>query len=579
MGGYLPDDVIGQVRDATNIAEVVSDYVALRRAGRNLVGPCPFHAESKPSFSVNEEKQIFHCFGCGEGGNVFTFLMKHNKMTFPEAVRELARRYGVRLPEPKAASGEVLARERLLKLVDLACNYFRRQLEGPTGARARDYLQGRGLNQETIKAFRLGYAPPGWDGLKGHLVKEGVALGLAENVGLLARKEGGSSTYDRFRDRVIFPITDVGGGMVAFGGRVMDDAGPKYLNSPESAIYSKSRLLYGLNLSRHEIRRGKCCLVVEGYLDLISLWQAGVRNVVATLGTALTRSHLRLLRGQGTDHKVIMTFDSDDAGQAAAARSLGLFLQEGIQARVLRLPQGEDPDSCVRGQGARLFLEAAEQSVSLLDFYTERMIAARGPSTEGRLAAARELAPLLGSIGSAVERAYYIKRLGERLNLDETSIMAEAAAGGGRAPAEVAARREPEASLERLIISLALADGEAAKRFAEAKVWEECEDTRLAAMIQQICLHPGGVGAIIDKLEPELAALAAGLSLSHELTRGETARATADCLVRVEARRARRESRRLESEIEAAERSGDMEAVRRLLASKMDRLRHGGVAT
>lgn len=576
--GYFPEQVISDLRNVANIAEVVSDYVALRRAGRNLVGLCPFHADSQPSFSVNEERQIFHCFGCGAGGNVFTFLMKHQQMSFPEAVRELARRYHVRLPEPRAASGEELLRERMLKVNSLACAWFRKQLTGIAGKRARDYLAGRGLTQQTIERFAIGYAPPGWEGLKGHLAREGVPQELAEKVGLLSRKEGGG-TYDRFRDRIIFPIVDVSGGVAAFGGRVLDDSLPKYLNSPESLIYSKSRLLYGFHLSRHEVRKGRLALVVEGYLDLISLWQAGVHNAVATLGTALTRQHLRLLRVQGADQRVVLVFDSDEAGRKAAERSLGLFLQEGVAAQLLLLPAGEDPDSFVRRAGPELFLAAGDKSLPLLDFYIERVAAAHGPTAQGRLAAAKELAPVLGNIGSAVERAYYVKRLSERLQLDEAAIAREAAAQGsseGAALRQAAARAAVRPSLERTVLKLALGHPEAARKFAQERVWEEFEDAALSRLAEEVCRQAGGASELIDRLEPELAALVSELALAEDFAPEAAAQATADCLARLAGRRRERESRRLEGAIREAEKAGDAAAVRKLLARRLELAREAG---
>ena len=576
MGGNFPEEILNEIRNLANIAEVVGEHVALRRAGRNLVGLCPFHADAKPSFSVNEDRQIFHCFGCGTGGNVFTFLMKYHQMTFPEAVRDLARRYHVRLPEPKALPpGEQQLRERLLRANELACGWFRQQLAAPSAKRARDYLAGRGISEETMAAFRIGFAPQSWDGLKKHLAGQGVPLDVAERAGLLARKEGGNSAYDRFRDRIVFPIVDVGGGVVAFGGRVLDDSLPKYLNSPESLVYSKSRLLYGLSLSRNEIRRGRCALVVEGYLDLISLWQAGVRHAVATLGTALTRQHLRLLRAQGQDLKVVVVFDSDAAGQAAAARSLGLFLQEGVQARLLVLPPGEDPDSYVRQAGPQPFLEAGERSVALLDFYIDRVAAAHGSTPEGRLAAARELAPVLGSIGSAVERAYYVKRVSERLQLDEGALAREAAAtaaagqSGGAALEQAAARSDVRPSLEREVVRLTLASPEAARAFGEAKAWEEFSDPRLSRLAQEACGRPEAVVSLIDRLDPELAALAAELSLAAEMDEAAVAQAVADCLGRLKAKRALRDSQALAEEIRVAEKAGDQAKVRTLLARRL----------
>jgi DNA primase len=430
---------------------------------------------------------------------------------------------------------------------------------------------------EVAETFRLGYAPQGWDGLKGYLAREGVPQEMAEKAGLLARKEGGTSAYDRFRDRIIFPIVDVSGGVVAFGGRVMDDSLPKYLNSPETPIYSKSRLLYGLSSSRHEIRRTQCSLLVEGYLDLISLWQAGVRNAAATLGTALTASHLRLLRGQGSDQKVVVVFDSDLAGQTAAARSLGLFLQEGVQARLLLLPQGEDPDSHVRKQGPELFLAAAERSVPLLEFYIDRVAAAHGPSPEGRLAAARELSAMLANVGSAVERAYYVKRLSERLGLDESALAKEVRghateeAGGLEA---ALARGSVRPSLERTVVKLAVADARAAKRFAEALAWEQFEDKLLAKLAEEACARPGPLGSLIDRLAPELAALATELGMSEEFAGPEeVCQACDDCLARLAARRAQGVSRSLDDELRVAEKAGDAERVRALLTRKMEVLR------
>jgi len=580
-GGGFPEDILADIRGLANIAEVISEYVVLKRAGgKNLTGLCPFHSEAKPSFSVNEERQIFHCFGCGEGGNVFSFLMKYKQMTFPEAVRELARKYGVRLPE-RGTPEQRGEREAILAANAHACAFFQRELAGPGGKRTRDYLKSRGfLGDDTVREFRLGYAPQGWDGLRSYLQSQGVSQDVAEKAGLLARKEGRQSRYDRFRDRLIFPIVDLGGQVVAFGGRALDnETTPKYLNSSESPVYSKSRVLYGLAQGRDHVRKAGLCLLVEGYLDFLSLWAAGVKNVVATLGTALTKSHLSLLRGM----KVVVVFDSDEAGLAAAARSLGLFLQEsaslGTQARLLRLPQGHDPDSYVRAEGPGLFSDAGEKSVPLLDFYMDRVCEARGDSTEGRLSAARELAPVLRQISSPVERDFYVARLARRLSLQQSAVAREVSAvriGNDPSLEEAAQRGTVVPSLERTVLKLILSRPEVAGRFAQVRCWEEFQDEamrRLAEAACEVVSQAGGVSSLIDRLPPELAPVASEFSLSDEWADArEVECAVCDCLAQIEKRRLGPRLAEVARKIEAAQAAKDSVALNEALREKLQLL-------
>ncbi|HOP36412.1 MAG TPA: DNA primase, partial [Syntrophales bacterium] len=328
MGGYIPDEKIEEIRSRADILEIVSEFVTLRKRGKSYTGLCPFHGEKTPSFTVNVDRQIFHCFGCGEGGNVIRFLMKINNLSFPEAVRSLAVKVGVDLPERefRKERKEPGKREKLLQANRLAAGYFRDALNGPEGDRARTYLASRGIGAEALSRFSIGYARDGWHFLKDALGKEAVPAGIAEEAGLLVRKDR-DWHYDRFRDRIMFPVLDLNGNVVAFGGRLLGNGEPKYLNSPETPVYTKGRVLYGLYDTKEDIRRADRAILVEGYMDLIALWEGGIRHVVASLGTALTREQVLILRR--FTKNVVLLFDPDQAGRHAAERSLKLFLEEG----------------------------------------------------------------------------------------------------------------------------------------------------------------------------------------------------------------------------------------------------------
>ncbi|MBW2086011.1 MAG: DNA primase, partial [Deltaproteobacteria bacterium] len=337
MAGFIPEHKIDEVRNAANIVEVVSSYVNLKRAGRLYRGLCPFHAEKTPSFHVNPDRQFFHCFGCGVGGNVFRFLMLQKGVSFPEAVTELADRYGIDLPRlaETGPRGTGPAKSDLFHAVDLAQQFFEDELDSQAGQKARAYLANRGLSRDLVRKFHLGWAPEGWDSLRLYLDSKKIAPQVMEAAGLVKPRADGHGFYDRFRARIICPIFDQSGQTVAFGGRLLEEAAeqPKYLNSPETPIYQKGRLLYGMNQARPGLRDQKTVIIVEGYFDLLALVSYGVSNVVATLGTALTPAHLRLLKGY-VDEAVIV-YDSDEAGRAAAARALPLFMSADLEGRVM----------------------------------------------------------------------------------------------------------------------------------------------------------------------------------------------------------------------------------------------------
>jgi len=337
LAGLIPEDKIEEIKNAADIVDIVSETVALKKAGQNHIGLCPFHSEKTPSFTVSPAKQIFHCFGCGAGGNVFRFLMKQQGFSFPEAVRMLARRYGVDLPERELSPAQrkrLDELDRIKRVNQVAGRFFQRCLtETRPGKRALAYLERRGLDRAALEKYQLGFAPAGWDNLVKHFTRKRVPFQLAEKTGLVVPRKNRDGFYDRFRDRVIFPIFDTGGALIGFGGRVMDDSLPKYLNSPESPVYNKRRSLYGINWARGFCREQQAVYIVEGYLDLLKLHTNGIENSVATLGTALTPEHIKMLKGCVGEGRMILVYDSDQAGLNAAYRSLDLFLKPSVPAR------------------------------------------------------------------------------------------------------------------------------------------------------------------------------------------------------------------------------------------------------
>ena len=349
--GYIPGEVIEDVRSRFDIVEVVSSYIDLRKTGKNYVGFCPFHSEKNPSFTVSPEKQIFYCFGCQSGGNLFAFIMQMEGCSFPEAVRFLAQRSGINIspfPSSPAERKERQLRETLLKMYSLAQKYYQDLLwKAPGGKEALNYLLKRGITKQTIMDFGLGYALHSWEGLTGELRKKGLDLKLAVKGGLVGEKPPGRF-YDYFRGRLIFPIGDSQGRVVAFGGRILGQGEPKYLNTPESPLFNKRRILYGLHRALPEVRKKKEALLVEGYMDVITLHQHGIKEALAPLGTALTETQFSLLRSRLD--KIILAFDADTGGEIAALRGLELLKNEGCQVRVAQLPGG-DPADFVREHG------------------------------------------------------------------------------------------------------------------------------------------------------------------------------------------------------------------------------------
>ena len=429
--GHIPADKIEEIKQRADIVQLVSEYVTLKKAGRNFLGLCPFHKEKTPSFTVSRDKQMFYCFGCGEGGHALTFLMKVSNMTFPEAARHLAKKTGVIIPDPVLNDQEreqYGIREQIYRINEAAAKLFTSRLFSETGLPAREYLKKRGIREDVVREFRLGYADEGWRTLKSYFEQKNVALPMVAQAGLIAAKEEGAGAgegayYDRFRGRLIFPIEDAGGRVMAFGGRIIASGEPKYLNSPETPVFSKGRNLYGLMRAKDGIRKSGYAILVEGYFDLISLWNAGLTNVLASMGTALTAEQVELLRRYTGN--VAVLFDADEAGRKALQRSVQLFLSGGVHARAVVLPEKYDPDDYVRQFGREKLEQIIEAAPSVIDYYIDHLVGEK-VSLEEKRDAVREALHFVAGFGDAIERNLFLKRISEKSGIDQEVLKKEA---------------------------------------------------------------------------------------------------------------------------------------------------------
>ena len=456
-----------RVKQQADIVRVIGEYVRLKKAGQNFMGLCPFHNEKSPSFAVHPVKQIYHCFGCGVGGDVFKFLMEFEKLEFLDAVRAVAEKCGIAVPQRRprtpAERRETSQRNQLLELHRDAAEFFQRQLRGsPEGGVALGHLEDRGLDRAALERFGLGYAPSGGDVLLRH-ARGKYAEKLLEASGLVSRDPSGR-LYDRFRRRVMFPIANEAGRVVAFGGRALSDEPPKYMNSPETPIYTKSAVLYHFDRAKETIRQREFAVMVEGYMDAIAVARAGVTNVVASCGTSLTEMQLRLL-GRFT-RRVVMNYDPDTAGQAATERSLTLLLEQGFDARVLRLPGGADPDKFIREHGAEAYQKLLGEAPAFLDHLIERACSTAGMdlnTAEGKLRAVNFLLPYLQKLPDRLLRSEWASRVAQRLKIDEPMLRETLRRAAAERRSEVKMRPElaPHAAkpAERRLIQL-LAEGE-----------------------------------------------------------------------------------------------------------------------
>jgi DNA primase len=425
----IPGYLIDQIRQSNNIVEVISEYLPLKKAGSNFRALCPFHQEKTPSFMVSPQKEIFHCFGCGEGGNVFNFLMKHEKISFIEAVERLAERAGISLPKDKASQQEAsrISEEKksLFEINHYAADFFHRCLKSASSAqKAREYLKKRGLGEETINNFGLGYAPGSGGGLLEPAVNRGYSKELLEKAGLITFSEKRNHYCDLFFDRIIFPISDVQSRIIGFGGRALGDQSPKYLNSPETAVFSKGKTLYALNRAKESIQKKNQVIILEGYTDVLTCHEFGIENSVATLGTALTSDHVSIISRYA--EQVVIVYDADTAGIKAALRGLDMFIRSGLKVRVVALPQGSDPDDFLRSQGVEKFQREISQSLSLVDYRIKLVLQTTDlNSSEGKVVLVEEVLPTIARIKNLIEQKEEIKKLSRLISVDEETLLLE----------------------------------------------------------------------------------------------------------------------------------------------------------
>jgi DNA primase len=571
------EDIIHRVRDSADIVDLISGYVSLKKTGKNHLGLCPFHAEKTPSFNVNPDKQIFHCFGCGAGGDVFKFLELQEGLNFPEAVKQLAAKAGIPLPADSRSRQEDKQnedeRKALLAVVSDAADYFRRELEGPAGSAARAYLAKRGVSDQVVTDFALGLARPEWDGLLKHLKQKGCSHGLMEKAGLIVKRSEGEGYYDRFRGRIIFPIRDIAGQVIAFGGRVMDDSLPKYLNSPETPLYSKSNVLYCLDKAKEPARKQKYFIIVEGYLDALACHQYGAQNAVATLGTALTEGHLRLMRRFAQN--LVLIFDPDPAGVKAALRGLDLFVSSGMKVNVVSLPDNDDPDTFLKKNGYEAFASCLRKSDKFMDFVLGQVVKhGQAVSIDEKVEKAGEMLGFIAKLPSGIERDHYLKKTAEALGLDEAVLrqeMPRQLKGTTHQQAEEkvpATHKGHKPKAEETLIHLMLKDGAIALGLRDQVKPEDFTDPLFQRAAKRIfdSLDEEGrldVGALLRDGDEELKSLISYYTVL-EREDADQEKSCKDCVDFIKQQNPEKKMRSLIKTMQDAEARGDTAAIARL---------------
>ena len=431
MSKFNNEALVNEIKGRLSIINLVESYTSVKKTGKGYVALCPFHDDTNPSMHVDEDKGLFHCFSCGAGGDIFGFYMRYNNLSFPEALSELAKKAGVTIEKQSASAPKKSPNTALYKINAVAAKFYRKTLlDSPKGKLGRDYLDNRGLSEDTSKEFIFGFAPDGWDNLVKFLTKNKVPLSIAQKVGLIVKRENKDGYYDRFRNRLMFPICNVEGKVIGFGGRRVDeDDEPKYINSPESDIYHKRKSFYGINKSKDFIRREDRAIIVEGYTDFLSLYSSGFKNAVATLGTSLTREHASILR-RYTDN-IVFIYDGDISGQKAILSSFDVLLEEGVSLHIAPLPPGTDPDSYIREVGEEKFKEFVDNAVNWLDFWFDMTISNQRKGKITRKQMLDEIVRFLEHIKDPVERSFRIKKAAEKLSVPEAEIYSMVKSGRG----------------------------------------------------------------------------------------------------------------------------------------------------
>jgi len=568
----IPEDVIERVRESSDIVEVVGDHLQMKQSGRNFKALCPFHPEKTASFMVSPEKQIFHCFGCGAGGNVFSFLMKIEGLTFPEAVRALGKRYNI--PVPKVTPGHSSETSVAYKINAFAAKAYHASLHATKkGTVAVSYLRSRGVNEEVEKDFLLGYAPRAGNLLVLEARRRKIEEARLRALGLTMERDG--EIRDLFRGRLMFPIPSAGGRILGFGGRVLDEGQPKYLNSPETKLFRKSEMLYGLHRAKNELRTRDLAIVVEGYMDVIPLHAQGLSNTVASLGTAFTFEQGRLLRRYSSE--AVLIYDGDEAGRLAALRACGPAVRGGLKVRVATMPEGHDPDSFLREQGR----EALEDLIAQAPYYVD-FVLAQSPGADIE-EAVRFALGIISKIGDPLRMALDLKRLSEQSGIPE--VMLQASMGQSRdrrGRREGWKKEEPESEkedsipcdrIEKSIISILVGLPEFADRILGAISPEDFTDRRLRTVAEVILDRKSrhlaiDASAVMSGIEDDAARkVLIDCSVSSDIT-GDPERIVSDHVQFIKRKALNREIAKLRKRIQIAEREGDATQLQTLLSKR-----------
>ena len=588
-----PQTFIDDLKRQADIVRVVQDYVTLKKKGANWMACCPFHKEKTPSFSVSPAKEIFYCFGCHKGGSVFNFVMEIERVSFPEAIRLVAEKTGVPVPKLDDDSRFEARRSEIDDVIQLnkwALEWWEQQLEqgGAEARAAREYLEHREITDETRKTFRLGFAPDSWDALSSHLRQKGASQEQIDRSGLVARKEETGRTYDRFRGRLIFPVLDIQGKPIAFGGRTLKNEDAKYINSPETAAYVKGRNLFGLNLTRDEIRRQSYAILVEGFLDLIVPYQFGIRNVVASLGTALTPEQVKLL-GRFA-RKVVVNYDGDRAGVQAAKKAIEILLTEDLEVKVLVLPDNADPDEFIRKVGASEYQRQRGEAQTHIQFVIDQAVRDRKLTNPAQKEAAiEEVLPFIRAVRSRIQKREYFDIAMDSLRIGDVSLRRELwqslrSAETGRPPVtrEPSSRSQATPAEQRLL-SVLFADEGLRREVLPLLETSDYEDLPTAAIFRALKeLEHQGRAVDFESLSEKTEGDALSTRLLPMLLMSESLHASnehytaAECVHTFRLMKTNQRIEEIRAELAAAEREGNSEKVLLLSQEQVDLARRRG---
>lgn len=579
--GYIQEEIIDRIRNSIDIVEVLSDYLPLKKSGQNYKGLCPFHSEKTPSFIVSPSKQLYHCFGCGAGGDVFNFLVQYENLSFPETVRILAKKAGIKIEVKTRDPRLKTEKESLLKVNKTAEEYFHKILIGPQGKVAREYLFKRGIKDKTIEDFKLGFSLPAWGGLLTTMGERGYSPEILQKTGLIIPREDRKGYYDRFRGRIIFPIYNIEGDVIGFGGRVLDDTLPKYLNSPETLIYRKGENLYALNKAKDYIRK-ESLILVEGYMDVIALHQSGITNTAATLGTALTKGHLKAITR--FTKKVVIIFDADPAGKKAASMGLDIFIEGGIDVRIVSLPSGDDPDSFIMREGKDKFMNLLHGASNLIDFSLKQILdqdtgfwTVKNQELSEKISKVGEALVIISKIPNNIERGYYLKRLSEKTGIEETFLLEEfrrmKVQKRVHSPQSIVHSQRLRPKAEEILIHLMLKDKDIANEILNALNPEDITYPPFRTIAKAIEtslvkfkeIRPEKF--INNEKDPEAFNLFSELSIK-EMEYEDERKVMEDCLLHINNREKDKRLSELQFKIKEAEIKGTEEEVLNLLSEK-----------